>query len=186
MNRLHFLSASAVSIFALSIQQAEAALAPRFAIIITADGTVTANDISRYEVRLGHNILGHPPYQLVTRDRLYAAIREQGFSNSAYADPATAAKLGKVVGASRILYVTLSIDVETSSGLLTRETYDVSSDYEVIDVSTARILSTGTGQGSNERRAAGGGGDFTTSALKTRQVAIDGCAEDVIGQVTGA
>jgi hypothetical protein len=183
MRRASFLFVGTAGFLTLTVGGVAAATPPRFAIIISPNDGATPADVSRFEARLGHEIIGRPPYQLVTRDRLYAAIREQGLSNSAYADPSAAAKLGKIVGATHILHVTIGVDVERSEGLVMRETYDVSSDYEVIEVSTARIVSNGTGDGNEERRAAGGG-DFTASALKTRQSAIDSCAEDIIGQIT--
>jgi hypothetical protein len=183
MRRANFIAAAAGAVCFFDIaRRAGAALPPRIAIIVAADTGVSTPDTTRFEARLGHGILEHPAYQLVTRDRLAAAIREQGLSNSAYADPATAAQLGKVIGASQILHVTLAIDVSQTSGLMEHEKYDATSDFTVIEVATARVVATGSGEGQTERSAAGGG-DFTDSAARVRRSAIDACADDVVGQL---
>lgn len=160
-----------------------AAQPPRVAIITAAEGAVAGTDAERFAARLGHGILQHPGFELVTRERLSAALAEQGLSHKAYADPATSAKLGRVIGASHILHVTLTLDENPSNGTLVKhDRYDVASDYELIEVATARITANGTAGGSEDREAPGGG-DFTESASAARRAAIDACAEDLISQL---
>ncbi|HEY0798948.1 MAG TPA: hypothetical protein VGD50_07345 [Candidatus Baltobacteraceae bacterium] len=162
---------------------AGAALPPRIAIIPEAHGATTAEDVDRFVARLGNQILKHPQYELVDRLRLQSVLSELGFANSAYADPATAAKLGKLVGASSILHATLSVDVEQSADQLNnQETIDVESDYGLIEVQTARITATGSADGSQERDAVAGGG-YAVSALGARRAALDACADDLIDQL---
>jgi len=162
---------------------ASASLAKRIAIIAsTSDGSVPNSDLQRFIARLGHGILEHPSCELLSRTRLDSVLQEQGFSNSAYADPSTAAKLGKIIGASHILHATLTIDTERSSGLMEHEKFQASSDFELIEVSTARIISTGSADGSQERSAAGGG-MLPGSMSEVRRGAVDDCAENLVSQL---
>jgi hypothetical protein len=177
----------AVGVVAATLAAPAAALAstqPRIAIVAsTENGDVQRSDTDRLVAQLGHGVLQHPHYQLVTRARLDAVLQEQGLSNSAYADPGTAAKLGRILGASHILHVTLSIDVNSTRGLVDHETVDASSDYEFIEVDTARIIANGSADGSDDREAPGGG-QFSTSGTSSRRTAIDACANDVIAQLS--
>jgi hypothetical protein len=121
---------------------------------------------------------------LVNRARLSSALAEQGLSNSAYADPATAARLGKLIGASAILYVALSIEIEgLGGGFVVRQTVDASCTYELITVSTVQTTATGSADGSAERSAAVGGSPSLAFAMLRRN-AVDACADDLIERLS--
>jgi peptidoglycan-synthase activator LpoB len=165
----------------LLLPLAAAASNKRIAIIVEPGDGATQSDIDRLEARIGAGLLRNR-VTLVTRQRLGAVLQEQGFSNSNYADPETAASLGRIIGAGYILWAKLSVDLGDQQGtFVTKVTADVSADFELINVSTARITSTGTADGSNDDDSAAGGNVGNLTLL--RRSAIDACAEDLVSQV---
>jgi hypothetical protein len=164
-------------------RSARAAQERRLAILAAPGDGVSQGDIDRFVARLGGAVLRKPGYTLVSRARLSAVLAEQGLSNSAYADPATAARLGKLIGASAILHVSLAIEVEGQrGGFVDRQTVDASSTYELITVTTAQITANGSADGSEERRAAAGGAASESFAVLRRR-AVDACADDLVEQL---
>jgi len=166
---------------AIALGRPALALPARIAVLVRPSQGANIGDIDRFIAQLNGGILATNRYTLVDRNRLGAVLQEQGFSNSAYADPATAAKLGKIVGASHVLSASLEVDVEENRGaFVTTVSFDASSDYELIEVSTARIGAGGSADGSAEAKAPSGGSP--TALSKTRRAAIDACAEDLLGK----
>jgi hypothetical protein len=130
-----------------------------------------------------HGLLQHGGYTLLSRTRIREVVAEQGFANSAYADPSTAAKLGRILGATALLNVDLSIVVNESEGAFVTSTeLDVSGNYELIEVSTARIRAGGTAEGSADSQRTTGGKPSPMTMV--RRGAIDECAADLVGKVT--
>src|SRR5580658_9406574 len=118
MKRAGFLLA-ANSMLLLTARPAFGAMQQRLAITISSDDhSLGAKEMERLLDSLTGKILSNHHFQVVDRKRLADVIAEQGFSNSDYADPKTAAALGRIVGASRILHVSASLEVDNNSGAL--------------------------------------------------------------------
>lgn len=96
-------------------------------------------------------------FDLVERRNLAAILREQDLGQSDRFDPATAANVGRLVGADLILVgavTELSIDRASASTLVpgflggaTVTTVVVEVELRFVDVATGRILGLGTGRG---------------------------------------
>jgi len=160
---------------------------PRRAAIICEplDGA-TAGDVSRFQSRLGGALLKTGHFSLVDRDRLDRVIAEQGFSNSAYADPHAAARLGKLVGAERILNVQLSAKMEADRGaFLVTVACQVSAEFSLVNVSTGQIETSGSADGGAQEKLSAGTGNVSPIELDAlRRQAIDGCIDDLVQQLT--
>jgi hypothetical protein len=180
--RLFLGTAGALAIGAVRVPLAALA-AQRIAIGIESDGTLDGKMLMRLLDRLSANILRAGHMQIVDRARLAAVLREQGLSNSAYADPRTAAELGKIVGASRLLHVTASLEDDSESGaFVTTISATVTASYSLVAVDTARVVDAGTADGTGERRSAAGSLRAGSDERLVRQ-AVDACADDLADQL---
>jgi len=160
-----------------------AAAAVRIALLVSPGDQATQDDVDRFTTRVEHGILQLPGYTLVSRTRIAEVIAEQGFSNSAYADPATAAQLGKIVGATDVLHVELTFNVsQTDGALVTSSEVDAEGDFELINVSTSQISKADTAEGSDSEQAATGASLKPASLM--RRAAIDDCAGDLVDKLT--
>jgi curli biogenesis system outer membrane secretion channel CsgG len=151
-----------------------------------ATDSETQQTISRFDARVGGAMLKTGRFSLVDRARLDKIIREQGFSNSAYADPHTAARLGKLAGAQQFLNITLTSKMEADRGafMITVDCH-VSADFTLVDVSTGRIANSGSADGDAQDKMASGVGNVSLIALENlRRTAIDSCIDDLIQQLT--
>jgi hypothetical protein len=162
---------------------AHSASVDRIAIFVASDdNTAAAMDIDRLSVRLGGAFLRTHRYSIVDRARLGSVIREQGFSNSMYADPKTAAALGKIAGASRLLHVMLSITGERNDGaMMTIVRMRAEATYSLVGVDTAKIISEGTAEGEDEKDFARGSPLSDIGSI--RRNALDACCDDITQQV---
>ena len=108
--------------------------------------------------------------------------RRTNLLNSDYADPKTAAALGRIVGASRILNVSASLEVDNNTGaLVSNREADVSASFQLVGVDTTqRIIAAGTADGTGQRRA----GDGSDTRIVNQ--AIDDCADDLAEQIEAA
>jgi len=165
---------------------AQSARVRRIAVVCDAGDNDSHGDISRFESRLGGALLKSGKFSLVDREVISKLIREQGFSNSAYADPKTASKLGKLAGAERFLFVQLTSKVESDRGsFVTTVAYHVSGDFKLDDVSTGSISSQGSADGDAQDKFSTGSGDVSTIALdKLRRQGIDACIDDLMQQLS--
>lgn len=181
-DRRRFIKVAALVAAPFLLPSAVQASGKRIAVIVEGDESTTQGDIGRFEARIGGGVI-RGRATLVSRHRLNAILQEQGFSNSQYADPSTAASLGKILGASHILWSKLSVEIDGQDGeFVSKLSVSASADYELISVSTARILSTGTADGSDDTESAAGG--QVSGGQAARRNAIDTCADDLISQVT--
>jgi curli biogenesis system outer membrane secretion channel CsgG len=182
MKRPQFVCASASSLFLAMIAPALSA-SPRVAVAVESDGTLNATQLTRFIDQLTGALLQTNHYEVVDRSRLAAVIREQGFSNSSYADPAKAAALGKIVGASRILHVTISLEASNSSGpYLKTSEVDITASYTMVGVDSARIVKAGTAEGSARAQYSAGNEGASSPSRQTRE-AIDDCVNDLVSQL---
>jgi curli biogenesis system outer membrane secretion channel CsgG len=181
MKRAGFLLA-ANSMLLLTARPAFGAMQQRLAITISSDDhSLGAKEMERLLDSLTGKILSNHHFQVVDRKRLADVIAEQGFSNSDYADPKTAAALGRIVGASRILHVSASLEVDNNSGaLVSNREADVSASFQLVGVDTARIVAAGTADGTGQRKAGDG------SDTRIINQALDDCADDLAEQVEAA
>jgi len=162
-----------------------AANLPRLAIAVESDDSASEAAARRMLNAVTGQILRSGKFTIVDRNRLSTVIKEQGFSNSAYADPKTAAQLGKLVGASRILTITLTIDANTNSGAFVNSAQvDVSASFSLVAVDSGQVLNAGSAQGTGERQASAGG-DSSVSGSQLEREGIDACAQDLASQITG-
>jgi hypothetical protein len=178
LNRSRFVTIGLTGV-AASCVRVPALGASRLAVLCSPNGRISLQDLTRFVSQVEHDILSYNIYTVVSRDRLADVLQEQGLSNSAYADPATAARLGRIVGASQILHVDLSLTVNASGGaFVTTVRVQAEGNYELIGVSTARIINAGSAQGADSEQAPAGG---TIKPLDSmRQAAIDACAADLV------
>lgn len=153
--------------------------ASRVALLVVPGDQATQDDVERFTTQVEHEILQHPGYTLVSRTRINEVLEEQGFANRGYADPKTAAQLGKILGATDILHVELTFNVsQTSGAFVTSREVDASGDFELIDVTTAQIKNADTAEGSDSAQATTGAPLKAISLM--RRVALDSCADDLV------
>lgn len=185
MRRARFLSSVAYTAAATLCTARLPALAHNRRIAILAEpggAAASQDDLDRFAAKLGEELIATHRVELLSRARLRAVLAEQGFSNSDYADPSTAAELGKVIGASDILWAKLSVDVSaTNGGFVAKASVEASADFELISVSTAVITQTGTADGDDDEDSVS---QFNSSIVtRLRHNAVDGCATDLAGQL---
>lgn len=90
---------------------------------------------------------------VVERDKLDKVMQEQKFQSQGMTDPATAAKLGQILGLEAIVVGTVSqfgVKKEGSDYLLTqskRQVADVTVDIRLIDVQTGQVILADSGKG---------------------------------------
>jgi hypothetical protein len=169
-----------------ALAQAATASVRRVAIMTEAADPQTQESISRFDSRLGGAMLKSGRFSLVDRARLDKIIREQGFSNSAYADPHTAARLGKLAGAEQFLNVTLTSKMEADRGafMVTIDAH-VSADFTLVDVTTGRVINSDSADGDAQDKMASGVGNVSSIELENlRRTAIDSCIDDLVQQLT--
>jgi curli biogenesis system outer membrane secretion channel CsgG len=181
MRRRAFLLATAAGW--LSPRIALAAKLPRVAIVAQGDGTISPASIERFVVLATAALLATGHFTVVDRQRLQAVIKEQGLSNSAYADPATAAALGKIAGASRLLNVDLGVDTTSLSGpFVTYHKCEVSAAYTLVGVDTATVLAAGNVSGVGDRKVSSAAVTEISPAQLERE-ALEACATDLASEL---
>ena len=180
MNRISAIAAIASIVVSPTISFAR--FIQRLAITIEQDESIGSPSVTRLSTRITGGLLKQNNYQIVERARLASVLREQGLSNSAYADPKTAAALGRVLGASRILHIAVTAEASNSAGAyLETHSIDVSASFTMIQVDSGRIVAAGTANGNAQKDFPAGGSSFSESALYRE--AVDACADDLIGQL---
>jgi hypothetical protein len=168
----------------LELQFANGAPAVRIAIGLDPSRSLGTDGTDHLTDRLTAGLINSGKYEIVDRARLSAALREQGLSNSPYADPKTAAALGKLVGAQRLLHVTsitAEDDTEAGAFLVTHKVI-VSASFQMVEVATARILLAGNAEGSGVKQTPSGASPLMSQLLRD---AVNGCADDTSDQMTG-
>lgn len=144
-------------------------------------------------------------YVVVERKALEAVLAEQNFSSSERADPATAARLGKILGVDAIILGTITqfgtetrdVNVGGAGGRLggfgggrvgtSRGKAKVAVDARVIDVDTGEILAVGAGIGESSRSGlllagfGGGRGGFGGGGIDMRSRDF---RDSIIGEAT--
>ena len=180
MNRKSAIAAIASIVVSPTISFASSI--PRLAITIEQDESIGSPSVARFTTRITGGLLKQSHYQVVERAKLASVLREQGLSNSAYADPKTAAALGRVLGASRILHIAVTAEASDSAGAyLETHSIDVSASFTMIEVDNGLIVAAGTANGNAQKNSPTGGSSYSESALYKE--AIDACADDLIGQL---
>jgi curli biogenesis system outer membrane secretion channel CsgG len=127
-------------------------------------------------------------YDVFERDRLNSVIEEQNLGSSGRVDPATAAKIGKIIGVQYIITGAVTEYGESKTGgggggvHVGKKGYAATVDVRIIDVNTSRILFADTGSGNkssmNVRVFGFGGGESWNEKHATEAM------RDAIGQVT--
>ncbi len=109
-------------------------------------------------------------FQMFERDRLNAVLSEQNLGTAGLVDPASAAKVGKLIGVQYIITGSVTEYGESSSGVgasglfeAGKKGYFAGVDVRLVDVNTGRILLAESGQGfknsTNVRVMGIGGGE---------------------------
>lgn len=163
------------------------AAADSIRMIVGLDPTrsVGPDDQDRLVNRITGALIRSGRYDIVDRSRLEAIKREQGLSNSPYADPKTAAALGKILGAQRMLALSsLSLENEDEPGpLVMRYKVEASASFQMLEVATARVLVAGTADGTGGKETTPGVGVNRAQLIRD---ALSDCADDVVNQVLSA
>ena len=127
-------------------------------------------------------------YEVFERDRLNSVIEEQNLGSSGRVDPATAAKIGKIIGVQYIITGAVTEYGESKTGgggggvHVGKKGYAATVDVRIVDVNTSRILFADTGSGNkssmNVRVFGFGGGESWNEKHATEAM------RDAIDQVT--
>lgn len=182
MRRWSFLLVLGV-VFATPRNSAAAPLR-RVAILVQQAEGIDGSDAEFFRTKLNGGLLKSRKFAVVDRARLDAILREQGFSNSSYADPATAVKLGKLLGAAEILHVSLSIEQSVEQGgFVSSVSVDVTASFDLIDVESGSIVRSSSASGSASDQISRGSSRSIQSG-KLRRAAIADCVDDLAGQVS--
>jgi curli biogenesis system outer membrane secretion channel CsgG len=165
---------------------AQAGTSRRIAIVCEPDDDDSGPVVSRFQTRLGGALLRTGRFTLVDRVHLDRVLREQALTSSAYADPQTAARLGKLVGAQRFLNVELTAKAGVDRGsFVTTISYHVDADYTLVDVSTSGIVSSGSADGQGDNKVSSAQNSVSTVAVDDlRRQAIDACVDDLVAQLS--
>lgn len=144
-------------------------------------------------------------FSVIERKRLASVLEEQNFSNSERANPATAAKIGKILGVNAIIVGTITqFGLEDKSvnvgGLVrripgfgsgkvgtTQGKAGVAIDARIVDVNTGEILAVASGKGVSKRSglllggAGGGGGNYGAGKVNMESSNFQ---ETILGEAT--
>ena len=144
-------------------------------------------------------------FSVIERNQLDKILKEQNFSNSDRADPATAAKIGRVLGVEAIVIGSITTfgmdDKKTTAGagmsrlskfgiggVETREAHAVVQvTARMINTTTAEILASAQGDGDKSKKGAGlvgAGGGAATLAGGVLDMRSSNFRETLIGQAT--
>lgn len=128
-------------------------------------------------------------FEIYERDRLNSLMQEQNLGQSGRVDPATAAKIGKIIGVDYIVTGAVTEYGQSGSGVggggvsVGKKGYHSSVDVRIVDVNTSRIIFAETGSGSkssvNVKVFGFGGGEKFNEKHATATM------RDAIGEVIG-
>jgi curli biogenesis system outer membrane secretion channel CsgG len=148
------------------------------------------------------NLVRDGTYSVIERQQLDKILQEQNFSNSDRANPATAAKIGKVLGLNAIIIGTITefgaekknVDagaitsrfglprVGTSSGKA-----NVVLDARMVNTETAEVLAVASGKGQSSRGGVlfeGGGGGFDMNSSNYEHTIIGEATRQAVDELT--
>jgi len=152
------------------------------------------------------NLVRDGTYSVIERKQLDRILQEQNFSNSDRANPATAAKIGKVLGLNAIIIGTITqFGNETKSmntgGLTSRfglgsvgtrnSKANVVLDARMVNTETAEIMAVASGKGESKRGgvslmggAMGGGGGIDMGSSNFQATIIGEATRQAVDDVT--
>lgn len=155
------------------------------------------------------NLVRDGTYSVVERKQLEKILQEQNFSNSDRANPATAAKIGKVLGVNAILIGTItqfgSETKKTNVGGVTsrlglgalgnvgssKSKASVVIDARMVDTETAEILAVASGKGVSQRGgvnllggASGSAGGINMNSSDFRETIIGEATRQAVDELT--
>ena len=188
---------------------------PRVAVLDFDYGTVmsasssifgTNVDIGRgISALLVTNLVRNGSFSVIDRDALSTVLAEQNFSNSNRADPASAARIGKVLGVDYIIVGTITQfgnetnkqDVGGGGGNWhgfgvgsighSNSKANVAIDARIINVDTAEILAAAEGKGESSRSGlalGGGGGNWKGMGAGNVDFGSSNFQSTIIGEAT--
>jgi curli biogenesis system outer membrane secretion channel CsgG len=144
------------------------------------------------------NLVRDGTYSVIERKQLDRILQEQNFSNSDRANPATAAKIGKVLGVNAIIIGTITqfggetkkIDAGAVTSRLGLGRIGTSSskanvviDVRMVNTETAEIMAVASGKGQSKRSGVNllGGGGGTVGGMDMNNSNFE---ETIIGEAT--
>jgi len=188
---------------------------PRVAVLDFDYGTVmsasssifgTNVDIGRgISALLVTNLVRNGSFSVIDRDALSTVLAEQNFSNSNRADPASAARIGKVLGVDYIIVGTITqFGNETNKQNVgggggnwhgfgvgsighSNSKANVAIDARIINVDTAEILAAAEGKGESSRSGlalGGGGGNWKGMGAGNVDFGSSNFQSTIIGEAT--
>ena len=138
---------------------------PTVAVVPFTNKTVIKNDLDdRMDIALARdaadmNLVGTGMFNMIERERLDALIDEMALGKSGLIDEASAAKIGKLLGAQyMVLGSVTSLSTKTKTNSFSGNSYQVFAHVYVrmVEVETGRVVLAGRGMGKSgkERRSA--------------------------------
>ena len=188
---------------------------PRVAVLDFDYGTVISASSSMFgtNVDIGYgisallvtNLVRNGSFSVIDRDALSKVLAEQNFSNSNRADPASAARIGKVLGVDYIIVGTITqFGNETNKQNVgggggnwhgfgvgsighSNSKANVAIDARIINVDTAEILAAAEGKGESSRSGlalGGGGGNWKGMGAGNVDFGSSNFQSTIIGEAT--
>ena len=130
------IAATAMTTTPAAAQEAVEDTRPTVAVMYFTNGAIGAAHVELEPLRKGiadmlvTELSGNPRIRVVERDQLQKLLDEQNLSRTDNIDPATAVKLGRVLGAGHMIFGTYVTDFKNNMRL----------DVRAVDVETSRIV----------------------------------------------
>lgn len=140
----------------------------RIAVLPPAQTTTLASSVDALYDYAGMVLMRTGRFSLVDRAQVDALLAEQKFSYSGVVDPATAARLGKMLGAEAVLVVNITSVKHDPFWDDNPEQREAELHVKIISVETSEVLYSAVGQGSDFEGAAGA----LKMALETAMAAL--------------
>ena len=177
---------------------------PRIAVLLFQLGFTNPQWTQNWDISLGvtelieEALFSAGRYRIVERRQIEQVLKEQGFGGSGSVDPATAAKVGRVLGVQRFVTGTVTqFDLKAAGGIafpgagvgLYRAQVDLTG--RVIDTTNGEIVAIVRGSGKSEgilvlaqiQGVTFGGGAFRQSVLGK---ALDQAIQDLVSKLNGS
>jgi hypothetical protein len=179
---LHLLVAIAVAFAPGTGSRAEQTAKPRVAVATITSLTKDPFAAQALETALSDALVNAGRFDVVTRGQLDKVLSEQKLANSDLVDPASAQRVGRLVGA-QFLVVGSLLAAEFEPGFFSKDRYFVKAQLQLVDVESGRIRASDTYTGTRivlvMKRKGGIGSEL---APAEERKSVQECVESIAGQ----